>query len=120
MSIEYVNHIVSAALADEYMEKFWHAPGTLTPFITESFQWHAARGLITQGYRDYELSFGETFSTGQVTRQKAGRVSGTLQRGYWYIQITTPVEEKILARRRAWRRYIPYQWYKRIPWRIMD
>ena len=116
-----VSHIVSAALTDEYMDKFWRAPGTLTPFITESFQWRAAKGLIAQGYRDYELAFGETFSTRTRVRQSRGRIAGgAMASGYWYIQVTTPVEKKVLARRRAWRKIVPYKWYKRIPWRIMD
>lgn len=101
---------ISDKLTNEYLEKFLQAPGYLTPYIVERFQWHAAAEAIAMGYRDHEIDFGDTYN-------RSGRGG---RGGFFYYVIQAKVSRRTLAVRRWWRRILPYKWYLGIPYRHID
>lgn len=97
---------VDEKLSAEYLKKFLQCAGWETPFLTESFQWRAAEPMLRMGYRDYELSFGDTWSLNK-------RAIPHGSKGFYFIKITTKLSDKTRERRMQFRRFWPYKWVQR-------
>lgn len=98
-------------LMNEYDEKLNSYPKHMHHFITQEMRFKCASEFLDHGYRDYEISMGETFS---------GDFSHLFQ---WFVILNGKIPETVLRRRRMWRKVIPYKWwhrhwYKIFPWKI--